>query len=792
MPISWRILAFARVATLATLGLITIPSAARAQDQDQDRDDATRRQRAWAEWYNDDYRQTADLKGHKKGGPWSPQYRRFMMQAAAEERAKWGALIGTTAVEAPAAGTAWVNLGPTKADVLKNGGFQLNVTDSGRVRNIVVNPANPSQIYVAMAGGGVWKTNDSGTNWTPITESLGSLSTGWLEMDPATPSTLYLGLGDPFDGTGVGLVKSTDGGATWSAPKFLGDSTVTTQIMVAPTNPNIVLATTNKGLFRSTDAGATWGTVAIGTSVPYGWSIAWTGEHRFVLTLEANPTATSGTTDGQIWYSTDDGATWARASGATASTGVGRMTVAASPSNRDILYALAAVPNATTTDDLANIFKSTNGGVSWTGMIGKSTRYSNGNREARTPKSLLGGQGWYNQLVSVHPFNPQIVYFGGALHMAKTTDGGATFSQVTNWLAQFGLPYVHADYHAGTFDPTGNTFYVGTDGGIFRSSDNGATWSDAMNVGIVSHLLYNLGSAAANPDAVIGGMQDNGTRVRVGASSTFNQTIGGDGFGCDINPVNPAQMLGSIYYTQIRRSTDGGQNFTSACSGIRECGNGSTAPFFTKIVRWAGDANGNTLFTFSNTKVYKTTNYAGTWTAMTSTGLPADIFIRNIGVATSNGGVVGIVTSGGRAFLSTNGGAWTQIADTTKLPGNELSLSSIWFDSTNPSIIYISSVAPSATASHLWKSTDSGATWTAIESGLPSHVPVNTVLNDPNAPNVLYAGTHLGVYRSTDGGASWVRFGSGLPLVNVTDLFLSADSTLVRLASYGRGFWQLQ
>ena len=180
---------------------------------------------------------------------------------------------------------------------------------------------------------------------------------------------------------------------------------------------------------------------------------------------------------------------------------------------------------------------------------------------------------------------------------------------------------------------------------------------------------------------------------------------------------------------------------------------------------------------------------------MTTSGLPnSNLFIRNLGVAPSNGGVVGIVTNGGRAFLSTNGGAWTQIADTTKLAGNELSLSSIWFDSTNPSIIYIASVAPSATANHLWKSTDSGATWTVLSSntGFPAGVPVNTVLNDPGSPLVLYAGTHLGVYRSPDGGATWERFGADLPLVNVTDLFFSADSTLVRLASYGRGFWQLQ
>ena len=783
-----------RVLFSAALMLLTCVPAARAQESD----DATQRARAWSEWYNESYGQPGDLKGHKNGGPWSPQYRRFMLEAAARERAKWGSLIaGVVSSQAPAAGTTWTNLGPTKADYLKNGSFVLNKTDAGRVRTIVTNPSDSNQIYVAMAAGGVWKTNDGGANWTPLSESLGSLSTGWLEMDPSDANVLYLGLGDPFDGTGVGLVKSTDGGTTWSSPVFLGSSTVTTQILVVPSATNVVLATTDKGLFRSTDGGGTWTEVSLATgqvAIPYGWSLAWAGGTRFVVTLEANYLATTGTTDGQIWTSTDAGATWTRATGVTASTGVGRITVAAAPSNRSVLYALAAVPNATSSSDLANIFKSMDGGATWSGLITKATKYTNGNSEARTPKNLLRGQGWYNQLVMVSPSDQNLAYFGGALHMARTADGGATYSQITNWLAQFGLPYVHADYHAGTFDSAG-AMYVGTDGGIFRSGDGGATWSDGLNVGIVSHLLYNIGSSLANANAVIGGMQDNGTRVRVGTSTTFNQTIGGDGFGTDVNAANAQLMLGSLYYTRIMKSTDGGLNFSSSCSGIRECGNGGTAPFFTRVVLWDGDVNGNTVFTTSNTKVYRSTNYAGTWSALGTTGLPkSNFFIRNVGVAHTDANIVGIVVNGGRAFVSTNGGtAWSPIADTTTLQGNGLRLSSIWFDSTNPDVIYIASVAPDAASNHLWKSTDAGATWTVLSGnpGFPAGVPVNIVRGDPGNASVLYAGTHLGVYRSTDGGQTWVRFGAGMPLVNVTDLYLSPDSSLVRAASYGRGFWEL-
>src|SRR5262249_28622650 len=153
--------------------------------------------------------------------------------------------------------------------------------------------------------------------------------------------------------------------------------------------------------------------------------------------------------------------------------------------------------------------------------------------------------------------NPNLVFFGGALLLAKTTDGGSSFSQVTNWLAQYSLPYVHADFHAGTYDAAGNLF-VGSDGGLFKSTDGGAHFTDSLNVGIVTHLLYSVGSSPQARDAVVGGMQDNGTRVREGTSSVFNEYLGGDGFGSNINLSNPSLVLGTLYYDQIYKSTNGG------------------------------------------------------------------------------------------------------------------------------------------------------------------------------------------------------------------------------------------
>jgi len=784
--------------------LAGVPGAAQARE----RDNATARRQAMDEWYNETYDQHADhRKAHKnKKALWSQRYERFMLDAAKRERKRYSALMPRSSTSSTvidpeattmAVGNNWTNIGPTKANYAQNGGYTINSSDTGRVRNIVTDPANPNTIYVAFAGGGVWKSTDGGAFWNAKTETLGSLSVGSLEMDPTNANTLYLGLGDPFDGTGVGLAKSTDGANTWSDPVILGDSSVIPDIAVSPANSNVVLVATNKGLYRSTDGGATYSAVTINTGSaekPYVWSVAWGGGSNFVLSLEASPSAAA--TDGQVWRSTDNGATWARATGITHSGGITRVTVASAPSNTSVMYAIAA-GGAGGSTDFANLFKSTNGGASWTGVGatvkgGRTTykKYSNVNSETSSVQTIFNGQGWYDQMLIVNPSNANEVYFGGALLVAKTSDGGSTYKQVSNWLAQFSLPYVHADMHAAHFASNG-TLYVGSDGGIFFTANGGTSWSAAMNEGIAAHLIYQVGSSTANRSAVVVGLQDNGTRVREGATGVYNQEIGGDGFGCDVNQSNANQMLGTLYYSRIYKSTDGGLNFASACSGITECNNSSSAPFITVLSRWAGDATGNTLYTYSNTKVYKTTNYAGSWTALGTSGLPTtSLYLRGVSAAPNNGNIVGVVANGGRVFLSSNGGStWTTPAT---LPNNGLSLSGIAFDPTNANTIYVASVAPDSTKNHLWKSTDFGASWTAIDGGgFPTGIPVNSLVVDPQTSSTLYAATHLGVYTSADAGSTWTRFGAGMPLVNVTDLYVSSDASLVRAATFGRSVWEL-
>jgi MYXO-CTERM domain-containing protein len=174
-----------------------------------------------------------------------------------------------------------------------------------------------------------------------------------------------------------------------------------------------------------------------------------------------------------------------------------------------------------------------------------------------------------------------------------------------------------------------------------------------------------------------------------------------------------------------------------------------------------------------------------------------------MGVAASDSKIIGVVGSGGNVWLSKDGGqSWANVAtgkltDPMALPNSDRSLSSIHFDVSNPNTVYVTSVAPEASVNHVWKSTDFGAHWASIDgNGLPAGVPINVIKSDPvpgaMPGKVLYAGTHMGVYRSQDGGATWARFGAGMPLVSVTDLYVSPDESIVRAATFGRGFWELQ
>ena len=758
----------------------------------------------------------------------SPAYLDYKNHLAAKEMRRWGrlipqaqgakplpAIVGSAAAPGGTGGT-WASLGPM-ANLTST---SLPDIDTGRPSAIALDPGS-NTLYLATSGG-VFKCANADPNattawtWTPITDGLpnsgssGNVSVGALALSPTNAQVVYVGLGDAFDAQGRGFYASPDGGNTWTEATGIGAQTISWSIL--PLDTSHIFWGTNDGLKVSNDGGKTFVPVAGGPTSGTVFSIQAFSATELVCSV-ADELTKSYYSNGRIYYSSDAGATWnlATLSGLGTIT-PGRMTLATVPSGN---AGYAEVQDLTASQIGRGVLVTADKGHTWTW---KAAPTASGGLFQGTGGGMSGdgSQDWYNHAIAVDPANPQRLIMGANLAMYRSLDGGSTWQQMTHWYAS-GHVYAHADFH--TTACKGGMIYVGDDGGlsIFKdpwratiptgATGAGGTPSDTTfvdntrNGGLATHQVYNVGSTTAASPAdsrfrISLGLQDNGTRIRqdtgsgLAASSTFEDRIGGDGFATLINPADGNQVLGSVYYTDIYRSTDGGANFNESIKNLTGAGSSSSAPFLSRLAQ--GDsAHPNTVYTATKYTVFQSTDFGGTWTALPTTGLPSSYAIRNIGAAYGDPQALGAVTYGGLVCLSYNGGSsWTQHSG---LPGNQTTFSYVWFDRVNSSIVYVASVALSATANHLWKSTDKGMTWTAIDSnGFPFGIPVHVVETDPKDPNTVYAGTDFGVYFSVDGGSNWSRFGSGLPMVAVRDLYVAPDATFLRAATFGRGVWELQ
>jgi hypothetical protein len=782
-------------------------------------------------------------------------------------------------------GLAWVNLGP-------NSGVQLSplneiVTDSGRAQKIVPHPTDPNILYLATSGGGVWKTfsaqagftlTGGGPTWSSITDQLGSQSIGAFALDPSSPDTLFLALGDSFDVRSPGFFHSADGGISWSSPIALHGSygnsssiytaTRARDIVVNPNRTGVVLVATDAGLFRSTEGGVTenWQLVDLDPThaVQSCWSIAWVGDRTWLVTCESSA--------GSLWRSSDDGASWQRITLPT--TDVSRMTVAAAagdsaaPDYARVYLAAAWDPAQHGFDtDQKDLFRSDNGGRNFAALgmeahavcdpsCPQPTNWTNDQDNL----DVMHDQAWYNQALTIDPRNHDRVFVGGNLALLRTQNGGSSWDVVADWLpgspvgGSQNLPYVHADWHAMAISTAGATpyFYGGTDGGLFRSSDVFAAdassssgspprFESRLNRGIVTHLLYSLAMDEHNAAnlTLMGGLQDNGTRLRVpGAPTTFNQVIGGDGFGVGLGISNSnyadasckglwGSLLVGTIYTEMWRSIDCGKTFSLFMNGVCGAATGTLAAasanpcnldygsnFFMKMASEQGDATGQTVLTVINnstcsasvstctpsaqSSVYVSHNAAapgGSWqkangTIALASGGTATSFPDQLLFVGSDSRTIGHwgVTTYSRAYTTLDGGATWQ--ESASLPSPHVT--SVAFETAAGTTLWATSKAdPASSLRHVFRSTDRGATWTDKSgTGLPS-VPANTVKVDPNDANTIYLGTEIGLYRSIDGGASWARYGTGLPLVSVTELSIALDGSVIRVSTFGRGFWEL-
>ena len=735
-----------------------------------------------------------------------------------------------------APGAKWVNIGPVTADYEQNGSFTGHVRDSGRARGILFHPDYPETVFWLSSGGGLWRTDNWSANspkWTPLTDTISTTGGGAVEFG-RTPNTLYLGLGDPYDQMLIGgaVVKSKNGGVSWSSPVELGTTISIRDLKVDTSAPtDIVLVATENGLFRSADEGASFSAVPAfaGLSV---WSIVRTSA-GWLAAAQPCPAPLGSrigvicNTNLTLYVSTDKGSTWApisNAGGVFANNG--RTTLAVAKPGEAVVYAYSSNVGETA---LKDVYRSADGGQTWVAHNVGSQAPTNNTVQANM--NICGGQCWYDQSIGVDPndANRNTVWIGGNLATASTTTGGASWTLRTWWLYSQvpALPYAHADHHVVAFKTNGTPALVlGNDGGMNVSTDNGDTFTSDKNIGLISHLFYTISGNDDFPNLVIGGLQDNGTRVRTDNGGTFNQSSGGDGLGTAYSQDNTnsvfASAAGTTTSPSLRVNVDNNapidiQNFSTATSGVSDA---AGYGFSTDIIAAPTglDPSGRVFYMFTNSRVWKTTTAglsSGTCTIVNQpgcgwkwfgsagvNGLPSTRRFRsspfNISVSPTDLNRTVVGAGSGFMDVTTNAGAaWTDISLVAAIPGFTGFISSVaWQDNQN---IWITSTDLTPGAKRVIKASiaNAGDPWTSatfavLQTGLPD-LPVTRLYFDPRdlSHNTIYAATHVGIYRTTNGGGSWAPFGNGLPTVRVNDIYMPTDGSTIRIATYGRGIWEL-
>jgi photosystem II stability/assembly factor-like uncharacterized protein len=661
----------------------------------------------------------------------------------------------------------------------------------GRTLAIVFNPQNPNTVYAGSASGGLWRSHSGGRGpdaWDYIPTGFPVLGVSSIAFAPGDSNTIYIGTGEVYNyqnaGTGaayrstrgtygIGILKTTDGGASWS--KSLDWAYNQTRgvwaVKVNPLNPNTVWAATTEGTYKSIDGGASW-----------------VQKHNVIMAndLVINPADTNivvvgcgnfGSTGHGIYRTIDGGETWSKQTVGLPPTFGGKAHLSIYEADPGIVYASFGngfgngnPPNASW------LCRSTDGGDTW---------------NIETTLDYSKWQGWFSHDVAVNPTNSDEVFAIG-IEIYKSTNGGGNLAQIstTGWFSgrippegPEGPPsYTHADHHDIVYHPTDpNIVYFGTDGGVFRTTDGGQTF-ESCNGGYQTGQFYNgFASAATDSLLSIGGLQDNSTAIYDGQLAWFVHLIGGDGAWAAIDPTDENIMYGSWQVLNVLKSTNKGTSFFN----IPVPGSNRITVFIAPYV--VATDNPQILYAGRDI-VYKSTNGGSNWTQTTTSALDGNpVFSMAVSPQNSNVVYVGtapFITNRG-VFHTLNGGAtWQNI--TGSLPNRFPT--DLTVDATDEATVYIT--FSGFGTSHVYKSTDYGTNWVDVGSSLPD-VPANAVVVDPDSPQHVYVGNDLGVYVSLDGGATWSEFNEGFPgAILAMDLSISPLNRKLRVATHGNGAYE--
>ena len=641
------------------------------------------------------------------------------------------------------------------------GPFSIStVVGQGRINTVLVDPNNPNILYAGAPAGGLWKSTNTGTTWTPLTDDLPQIGVSGIAIDPNDSNIIYIATGDDDagDSYSVGVLKSIDAGATWNETGDLGDISGTVrvgssapiagEIIIDPTNSNKIWVATGGGLFVSENGGTSWENKI-------------NGDIKDLKLKPGDSNTIYAVTSNKVYVSTNGTPFIVVTNGLPLDTTLGALRVEVTPAAPNNVYILAVKPSS---QDFAfdGIYFSNDSGGTFT-------------KTAETSDIFGSSQAWFDLAFSVSNTDPNTM-FVGVLDIWKSTDGGNDFTKINEWF-QPSPTYTHADIHFMRYYD--GVLYAGTDGGIYKSENDGGTFTDLTEDMSISQF-YKVSVSKQTSDKMAGGLQDNGGFAL--SNNVWNPYHGGDGMDAASDPNDENTFYGfSQNGGSLSVTTDGGATSTFL-TGPPTSGNWVTplvinkssevyAGFnrlyqlvdnsWTKTSRILGSgnineieidpSNNNNIFMSKNTTLYKSTDKGVNFTTISSssTGITG-ARITSIEVHNSNSDIVWVTTSG-QNFNSPSSGF---------------------------------------TGGGVFKSINGGLTFTDISSGLPA-ISKFVVRHHPfTTNNSIYVGTALGVYHRNDDDDAWEVFSTNLPNVTVTDIEINPYDNTITAATYGRSIWQ--
>jgi photosystem II stability/assembly factor-like uncharacterized protein len=728
----------------------------------------------------------------------------------------------------------------TASDTVRLPGRQIEVNDvngrpfdrwqplgpgniGGRTRALIVDPVEPRVLYAAGVSGGVWKSVSGGERWEPVADDMVNIAVSSLAMDPEDHNTIYAGTGEGFyreevRGTGLplrgnGIFVTRDAGETWAqlASTAGEDFHWVNDVVVTKSS---LYAATRTGVWRSRDDGATW-TRVLATTVRGG-----------CLDLESRTDtesdflfASCGTFERATVYRATDANSDAPWEPVLSHEQMGRTALAVAPSNQSIIYALAASnESGNYNQGLLAVFRSENGGAAGSWQTVATNAGGNYDQKSLLLTNPFVAQqnkcaspfaadqfvnmGWYCNIIAVDPIDPNRVWAGG-VDLFRSDDGGKNWGIASYWWTQENVPsFVHADQHRITFHPgydgvTNKTMFIANDGGIYRTDDARAATGFGekavcepnrsqvtfrrlnRNYGVTQ---FYHGAVFADGRRFIGGTQDNGTIIGniTDGIDGWQRVAGGDGGYVAIDPVNESIIYAASQVGNLLKTGPGPIAFRSAKLGLNDA--------FLFITPFVLDPNKRERLWTGGWYMWRSDISAEGWNRASSQ-LPGRV--SAIAVAPGRPDRVVAGTHNGWIVRSDAATVSSIVTQWNSMMPREGFVSSITFDPADPNIVYATYAGFGG--SHLWRSADGGATWSAIGPNLPD-IPLHSLAIDPTRPGRLYLGTDLGVFVSLDNGATWNVENTGFANAVTETVVIAKGSRgpAVYAFTHGRGAWRAE